>query len=198
MRTNPFYDAWLFLIGNTDEHPGERRRLVAYSIVPCASWSQHLDRLGKLAARYRTTDEGTSRHLVYARGDRHRVLPRLDLETAVSCFPRFRGGDASNCRNALAILGRVSSERKWSSRIVRSLILNGHGYVARLPGPLARRLRPYAVERRRRRRTERDRSRSFTASRGAAGPLRKPCGRRDHNWVGWIRVLPHGVNLAAE
>ena len=108
MRTNPFYDACLFLIGNTDEHPGEWRRLVAYSFVPCASCSQHLDRLGKLAARYRTTDEGTSRHLVYARDDRHHVLPRLDLETAVSGFRRFLGGDASDRRNALAILGRVS------------------------------------------------------------------------------------------
>jgi hypothetical protein len=31
MRTNPFYDAWLLLIGRTGEHEGERHRLVEIS-----------------------------------------------------------------------------------------------------------------------------------------------------------------------
>jgi hypothetical protein len=64
MRTQPLLRRLVIFDRKHRRAPGERRWLVAYSIVPCASWSQHLDRLGKLAARYRTTDKGASRHLV--------------------------------------------------------------------------------------------------------------------------------------
>jgi hypothetical protein len=47
MRTNPFYDAWLFLIGNTDEH---QRRLP--TARPCSLRSNQQTRSTTSLARW--------------------------------------------------------------------------------------------------------------------------------------------------
>ena len=49
MRTNPFYDAWLFLIGQTSDHENSGVGSLLVALFLRSSWRQHLDRAAELA-----------------------------------------------------------------------------------------------------------------------------------------------------
>ena len=91
MRTNPFYDAWLFLTGSTGEHEASGigwlltvlylALLIASIAIAYRNWRQDASQrtMGHLATWF-------MRVMI-----RHYVVPRLDLEAAAAGCRGFQG-----------------------------------------------------------------------------------------------------------
>ncbi len=84
MRTNPFYDSWLFLIGETDSHlgVGSWRYLLVLLFWSLAGASIYL--AYRLAGRSSPANPGPFRHMAGPGRHRGHVVRGLPLEAADS------------------------------------------------------------------------------------------------------------------
>src|SRR5262245_37928721 len=112
MRTNPFSDAWLFLIGATDDH----RALGVFQYVMvalfCIAHRERVDRVQELVGKFGAAECRQCDHLGLPSADRRTVAPGLPLEVAVAGFRRLRVLDRSDGRACgLRVSPRAGQER---------------------------------------------------------------------------------------
>jgi hypothetical protein len=80
VRTNPFLDTWLFVIGSTEDH--EKLGAFAYFfvvLVPAARRREPVDRLDELARRSAATHRCSRHHVDLPSPDRMHVVPGLPV-----------------------------------------------------------------------------------------------------------------------